>query len=299
MKSFIRAACAVAVVVAGYGCGQSDTSSTSSEPEPTTPTTEAATPDGVVASVDQLVDGFWQPVRADGVAVDPTEGDYWEFLTRDDEVLISGFDGCNGFSSSSGPDEAPAAIEDGRLVDVETASEAMACDGIESGPYPEDGDLLTLSDNGSRLGVSDSAGTRIELVRLDEIPTRRVGETPTSGASGTAPPITDPPRHDEPAASTVPIDLDDATVPCAGESESTSFDYAEGKQGAATIEEAVDGWTFDGGAPYLRAELVSVEDAETGRAALIDGDGNLRILLTVRENENGWLVESSERCLDP
>ncbi len=78
-----------------------------------------------------------------------------------------------------------------------------------------------------------------------------------------------------------------------------SFDYAEGTPGAATIEEAVDDWTFEGGAPYLRAELVSVVDAETGRAALVDVDGNLRILLTVSESDNGWLVEISQRCLDP
>jgi len=108
--------------------------------------------------------------------------------------------------------------------------------------------------------------------------------------------VTDPPRQDKPAPL---IDLADATVPCVGEIESNSFDYVEGKPGSGTIGEAVDGWTFEGGAPYLRAGLVSIVDPETGRAALIDGEGNLRILLNVRENENGWLVESSERCLDP
>ena len=296
MKPFVRAALAAAVVLAANSCGQS---ATSSEPGPTTPPTEAATPDGAVASVDQLEDGFWQPVRAGGVNVDLTEGDYWEFLTRSDQLLVIGFDGCNGFGSSSGPNGAPTAIEDGRLVNVEVASDAMACDGVEYGPHPEEGDLLTLTDNESRLDVSDSTGTRIELIRLDEIPTRRLGKTPTTGASGTNPPTTDPPRQDEPAAAAPLIDLADATVPCAGETMTNSFDYADGQHGAATIEEAVDSWTFESGAPYLRAELVSVVDAKTGRAVLVDGDGNLRILLTVSETENGWLVHSSQRCLDP
>ncbi|MGB3734002.1 MAG: hypothetical protein WA964_03535 [Ilumatobacter sp.] len=300
MKPFVRAAFAAAVVLAANGCGQADTTSTTSETGPTTPPTEeAATPDGVVTSVDQLADGFWQPVRASGADVDLTEGDYWEFLTRNDQLLVIGFDGCNGFGSSSGPNGAPTAIEDGRLVNVEVASEAMACDAVAYGPYPEDGDILTLTDNGSRLEVSDSTGTRIELIRLDEIPTRRLGETPTSGVSGTNPPITDPPRQAGTAVSTAPIDLAGATVPCVGESETASLDYAEGTPGAATIEEAVDDWTFEGGAPYLRAELVSVVHAETGRAALVDVDGNLRILLTVSESDNGWLVETSQRCLDP
>lgn len=119
---------------------------------------------------------------------------------------------------------------------------------------------------------------------------------------GTSTPITDAPQQDDSAESTVlsvPPATVETTVPCSGQSVSDSFDYVEGHQGAATIEEAVDGWTFEGGAPYLRAELASVVDAQTGRAALVDADGNLRILLTVRENENGWLVESSERCLDP
>ncbi len=152
MKPFVRAAFAAAVVLAANGCGQADTTSTTSETGPTTPPTEeAATPDGVVTSVDQLADGFWQPVRAGGADVDLTEGDYWEFLTRDDQLLVIGFDGCNGFGSSSGPNGAPTAIEDGRLVNVEVASEAMACDAVAYGPYPEDGDILTLTDNGSRL----------------------------------------------------------------------------------------------------------------------------------------------------
>lgn len=148
-----------------------------------------------------------------------------------------------------------------------------------------------LAANG--CGESDTSSTSSE-------PTSTTPSTETgSGESGTSQAITDPPQRDEPGASAPLMDLADATVPCAGESMTNSFDYADGKPGAATIEEAVDSWTFEGSAPYLRAELVSFVDTESGRAALVDGDGNLRILLTVRENENGWLVESSQRCLDP
>lgn len=102
-----------------------------------------------------------------------------------------------------------------------------------------------------------------------------------------------------PSEQTETVDLASATVPCDGEREFASFDYAEGEQGAETIKEAVDGWTFQGGAPYLRAELDSLSDASTGQAALIDSDGNVRILLAVRETADGWFVDSSERCLDP
>lgn len=117
--------------------------------------------------------------------------------------------------------------------------------------------------------------------------------------SDSALPIVSSAQEDAPDGPSQRIDLATATVPCSGEKESSSFDYAEGQQGAATIQQAVDGWTFYGGAPYLRIELVSVVDPDTGRAALVDGDGNLRILLNLREGANGWLVESSERCLDP
>ena len=108
--------------------------------------------------------------------------------------------------------------------------------------------------------------------------------------------------HRRPSSSTTvpaaPVDIGDLTVPCEGESTSHSFDYPEGHQGAATTQEAVDGWTFQGGAPYLRYDLSAVVDPETGQAALIDDDGIVRILLTVRKTKNGWLVESSQRCLD-
>lgn len=90
-----------------------------------------------------------------------------------------------------------------------------------------------------------------------------------------------------------------ATIPCSGEMEANSFEFAEGQQGSATIHEAVDGWSFYGGAPYLRAELVSVVDPDSGWAALVDHDGTVRIRLHVQETSNGWLVDSSERCLDP
>lgn len=318
MNSSVQSACVVALVLAVVGCGQADGATSSSNPLPTAQPTAATPSDGVVTSIDQLSDGFWQPVEADGAAVDLTEGDFWQFLTRGSELVVVGFDGCNGFGSSSAPGEAPFAIEDGRLVNLVVASEAVGCDDIEYGPYPEDGDLLTLTNDGSELALADPDGTRIQLIRLDEIPQRRIGETPTTGASGDVPATrtTDAPERDdtaEPASDTAPaasatasatsvpaapFDIGEMTVPCAGESTSDSFDYPEGHQGATTIQEAVDGWTFQGGASYLRYDLNAVVDPETGRAALIDGDGIARILLTVRENGNGWLVESSQRCLD-
>lgn len=196
MKSLTRTACAI--VVAASGCGQSDGSSASSAAGSTATPTEIAALDGVVTSVDQLAEGFWQPIRADGADVDLTEGDYWEFLTRDGELVIVGFDGCNGFGTSTGSSDASIAIEDGRLVNVAVASNLMECGGVEYGPYPQEGNLLTLAENGSRLEVSDNGRIRVELVRVDRIPTRRVGETPTTGASPTNPPTTEPPTTDPP-----------------------------------------------------------------------------------------------------
>lgn len=113
-----------------------------------------------------------------------------------------------------------------------------------------------------------------------------------------APPIVSSERVAAPEAPSL-IDPATATIPCSGEKEANSFEFAEGQPGSATIQEAVDGWSFYGGAPYLRAELVSVVDPDSGRAALVDRDGNVRILLHVQETSNGWLVDFSERCLDP
>jgi hypothetical protein len=89
-----------------------------------------------------------------------------------------------------------------------------------------------------------------------------------------------------------------ATVECSGEMMSNSFDYEEGARGADSMEAAVDGWTFEGGAPYLRYDLRSDIDVRTGTANLVDESGLVRIVLSVRDYGNGWLVESSERCVD-
>lgn len=46
------------------------------------------------------------------------------------------------------------------------------------------------------------------------------------------------------------------------------------------------------------SDLDSIVNSETGHAALIDDVDITRVLLNVRENESGWMVDSSQRCLD-
>lgn len=84
-------------------------------------------------------------------------------------------------------------------------------------------------------------------------------------------------------------------VECPGELMTTSFDYVEGAAGADSIETAVDGWTFEGGAPYLRSDLRSIVDDRNRLTNLVDESGTVRIVLSLRDYGNGWLVETSER----
>lgn len=114
-------------------------------------------------SAEQL-EGRWYPVRIDGVALEASEGDYWEFDGTDTALEISGYDGCNNFGTSGDPDPASATIVDGRLGNVDVFTEQRGCAPDVSGPYPQDGAQLTVSDDGTTLTVEGPAAT-IELSR--------------------------------------------------------------------------------------------------------------------------------------
>ena len=181
----LRSATAVlllSIVAAACGSSEPAAAPASIDPEPaeatTEPTVAASAPideptdDGGVSAAEIV--GRWSPVAVDGVALDPSEGDYWDFRGTDAALEVRGFDGCNNFGTVGEPDTASASIADGRLENVEIATEEMACEGIDYGPYPEDGAQLTVSDDGTTLTAESPSGS-IELSRTE--PVRANGDT--------------------------------------------------------------------------------------------------------------------------
>jgi|GEM_PF-3606381 len=162
----------ILISIAAVSCGSNDSAS---DPAVTdTAGSEADQPlDGDAAnvtppakasvSVDQLA-GRWYPVAVDGVALDASEGDYWTFDGTAARLEIGGYDGCNRFYTSEDPARSVVSLVDGRLVNVEIASDEMACDSVDYGPYPETGAELTVSDDGTTL-TSDGPFVTIELAR--------------------------------------------------------------------------------------------------------------------------------------
>lgn len=135
-------------------------------PATTAASSDAATDDAEVSAAE--IAGRWYPVAVDGVALDTTEGDYWDFNGTDARLEITGFDGCNNFGTVGEPDTASASIVDGRLDNVEIATEEAACEGVDSGPYPEDGADLTVSDDATNLTAKGSS-TTVDLSRTEPV----------------------------------------------------------------------------------------------------------------------------------
>lgn len=130
--------------------------------------TSSQEPDDELASVEQLTDGSWRPIRVDDVWVDPNEGDYWNFAAQDGGFVLDGFDGCNRFGTSTQPGEDPPSIEMGRVLNLALVETAMGCIDVQYGPHPNDGETLTLSAHGTRLEVGHGTQTRIVLVRVQD-----------------------------------------------------------------------------------------------------------------------------------
>lgn len=161
------AVCVLSIVV--VACGSSDPGSepaasggTSSAPA----SSDASTIAPPAQTLAERLAGRWYPVAVDGVAVDPAEGDFWSFRGTDAALGITGYDGCNAFSTAGDPDQESATIVDGRFDDLEIATEEAACDvDVEYGPFPEPGALLTISDDGTTLTMDGASGI-VELSRV-------------------------------------------------------------------------------------------------------------------------------------
>ncbi len=123
--------------------------------------------DDVVQSLAEVAGTFWRPATDGGAAVDPDDGDFWEFVSDGDGIGIIGHDGCNRFATSRGLEDPPPRLENGVLVDLEVASTLMDCPGDANGPYPQQGDLLRLVDRGDRLLVETDGAVRVELTQVD------------------------------------------------------------------------------------------------------------------------------------
>lgn len=87
---------------------------------------------------------------------------------------------------------------------------------------------------------------------------------------------------------------------CAAEVESGTYTFEEGAEGFETIEEAARDWMTngDGAHPAVVASQLDPVAEPTGRVELVDDDGEVRIVLIARDYGNGWLIESTERCVD-
>lgn len=159
----ISAVCLLSLVAAACGSGDlvsepagSDDASTappSSEVVPSTPPTETL--------AEQLA-GTWYPVAVDGVTLDPAQRESWRFTGTDEALKVSGYDGCNDFSTDDTDQQ--ASIVDGRLADIVIGSTMQDCGDIGNGPFPETGALLTVSDDEAILTSDGPSGT-IELSR--------------------------------------------------------------------------------------------------------------------------------------
>ena len=191
------------------------------------------------ALAEQLL-GRWYPVSVDGVALDPAEGDFWSFSGTASELAITGFDGCNNFATITGRNGELSMIVDGRFAYLDFATEEQACDDVVSGPYPEVGALLTISDDGTTL----TADARANTVVLSRDPA-----TPEVG--------TDLPPAQEPDIAT--FDLSPPN-PQPGETFEATFDPDNERGGYFTLEQ----WS---GSEWLPATFLLTSDAGGGQSS--------------------------------
>lgn len=87
---------------------------------------------------------------------------------------------------------------------------------------------------------------------------------------------------------------------CAAEVESGIYDYEEGAAGFETVEEAARDWMTngDGAHPAVGATHLNPVAGPAGRVELVDDSGEVQIILVARHYGNGWLIESTERCVE-
>lgn len=69
---------------------------------------------------------------------------------------------------------------------------------------------------------------------------------------------------------------------------------------AETIDEAARDWMTNGDGAHHAVYASQLEPVvePTGRVELVDDEGEVRIVLIARDYGNGWLIESTERCID-
>lgn len=228
------------------------TDTATSEPDQPLDSVEAATtppPAEASVSVDRLA-GRWYPVAVDGVALDASEGEYWTFDGTAARLEIDGYDGCNHFFTSESPIRPSVSLVDGRLENVEIASDEMACDGVEYGPYPETGAQLTVSDDGTALTSAGPSAT-IELSRI------------APAADAPEPDDTEQPPPDSVLGT---FELSPPN-PQAGETFAATFDPENVRGGYFTLEQ----WS---GSEWLSPAFVLESDANGGPPtwATIDGE---------------------------
>lgn len=79
-----------------------------------------------------------------------------------------------------------------------------------------------------------------------------------------------------------------------------TYTHEEGAEGFATVEQAVRDWMTngDGAHPQVNASALELVIEQTGRASLVDGDGHVRVVVIAHDVGNGWLVATTERCVD-
>lgn len=88
---------------------------------------------------------------------------------------------------------------------------------------------------------------------------------------------------------------------CSFEAESATYTFGETATGFPTIEGAVEDWLTNGDGVVAEADFGDLEAVIDGarRVHLVDRDGAVRVVVLVTERGGGWLVESTERCVDP
>ncbi|MEP1124475.1 MAG: hypothetical protein ABJH68_11355 [Ilumatobacter sp.] len=148
-------------------CGSSDPVSEPSDSGSTSPPpagSDGSTTAPPAETLAEQMAGRWYVVAVDGVAVDPTRGDFWSFRGTDTALGISGFDGCNNISTIDEPGAAYASIVDGHLENLELVGTERGCEDGISGPSPRDGAEVTVSDDGTLLTLAGPSAT-IELSR--------------------------------------------------------------------------------------------------------------------------------------
>ena len=191
-------------------------------------------------------------MAVDGLAIDSAEGDFWSFRGTDTALGISGYDGCNNFSTVGNPDQESATIVNGRFDVLEMAAEEAGCDeGAFSGPYPEIGALLTISDDGTTLTMDGPSGT-VELSRNSPAPT----------VSSDLPPLPDP-------------DVGTFELSPANPQPDTTFEATFDPDNARGGYFTLDQWS---GSKWLDPAFLLESDANDGAPTWTSIDGEFEVL---------------------